>query len=342
MIRHILTTGAAGFIFSNFTHYWVKKYPGSYPCIVDKLTYAGNMDNLAPLDDDGDIAPYIGDAADPVLMDYLCKENKLDLMIIGHSESHVDNSIKDSKPFINSNIVGVWSCLEAARKYNVPVLLMSTDETLVHRGPYTYKEPNGDEFTHFFRIKEDFTEADPFLSPVLGGTSPYAASKASAEVLARAWEKTYGMDIKIVRCTNVYGPRQHPEKLVSKTITNALNNKSIPLYGKGEQWRDYLYIDDFCKALDLIIHKGSAGETYHIAANLERQNINTVKAILGQLDKPESLIEYIEDPRGNSHDYSYSLDCEKTKALGWKPKIQFGYGIEKTIKYYQELNLCKQ
>lgn len=322
MSNSILITGAAGFALSHFTKYWVKKYPEVYPIIVDKLTYAGNMDNLYPLDDEGKIAFYHGDCADSVLMNGLLQDDPVDVLVIGHASSHVDNSIKDSKPFLNDNVMGVWACLEAARINKIKkVVLVSTDEILEHRKPVRV----GDKM-HFYRVGED-GKIEP--------RNPYAATKAAGEALVLAWRNTYSMDIDIVRCTNMFGPNQYPEKLVPKIITNALENKPIGIYGEGLEWRDYLYVEDFCSALDLVIQQKTKNQTYHIAANQERQNISTVRTILRLMDKPESLIKYIGDVRPGM-DFSYSLNCEKLKSLGWSPRVDFEDGIRSTIEFYKE------
>ena len=332
----ILITGNLGFIFSNFTEYLLDKY--NYEIIgYDALTYAAHRE-LPDIwkEKYGDrFSQYYGRIEDLRTLLGLCKRLKPDLILQAAAQSHVDRSIESSYPFIETNIKGTWSVLEVARIQKIPTVFMSTDEVLYHKKPampggpicnpeIVFKGYDWYGWKGFYRCKEN---------EKLNPRNPYAASKAAAEHLINSYIETHKIDAKIVRCTNVFGPRQNKEKFLSKAIFNLIEDKPVPVYGEGAQWRDWLYVKDFCAAFDLIMHKGTE-PIYHIAANDERQNIETINLVCNFMDKyPEQYIKFVEDRPG--HDYSYSLNCDKLKMLGWKPQYSFGQGLEETINYYR-------
>lgn len=318
----IWISGAAGFIFSNVVRYWGAQYPNDELLVIDRLSYAGSLDNLGWGIDDPRFLHV--DCANWHDLDLSCYcIGRPDLLIIAHASSHNDDSLKSPLIFVNDNVVGVGNLLELARQLGIPkIIYMSTDETIKHRRPIQDTEGNW----HFYRVKEEDAIIDP--------SSPYSATKASGEMLVQAYRKSFGLDIDMIRCTNQYGPRQHTQKFLSQSITKALNNESIPLYGQGLQWRDWLYVDDFCKALDIIAHTKAKNQDYHVAANNEQQNIAVLKKLLRKLNRPYSLIKYVPDRV--AHDFSYSLDCSKLKELGWAPKVSFEDGLDRTIAWYRE------
>ena len=305
----LLVTGGAGFIGSNFIHYWLKKYKKDEIINLDKMTYAANPKNLEGLPEDRHKL-VVGDIADAELVNKLVKD--VDAIVNFAAESHVDNSINNSEPFIHSNIVGVHVLLEAARKYEKRFHQISTDEVYGSLPLNSTKR---------------FNEHTPY-----NPRNPYAATKAAADHLVMAYVNTYKLDATISNCSNNFGPRQHPEKLIPKAITNALQNKPIPIYGNGMQVRDWIYVEDHCSAIDLILKKGEIGEKYLISAENERHNIDVVKSILKLLNKPNSLIQYVADRPG--HDVRYALDPKKIKELGWKPKYKFDEALENAVKWY--------
>jgi len=304
----LLITGGAGFIGSNFVRHMLNSELNSEHEIVvlDKLTYAGRMENLQDIIDK--IEFHRGDICKEEDVAKLAKD--VDAIINFAAESHVDRSIQTPEPFIRTDVLGTFRLLEACRKYNVDRFVhISTDEV-------------------YGSIEEgSFTESDP-LDP----SSPYSASKAGADLLCKAYYKTYGLPVLITRSSNNYGPYQYPEKLIPVLIIRALNNQPLPIYGDGTNVRDWLYVEDNCNAIKLVLEKGKAGEIYNIGANDEWRNIDVAKLILKELDKPESLIRFVEDRPG--HDYRYSLDTTKIRELGWKPKIKFKEGIKKTVEWY--------
>jgi len=304
----ILITGGAGFIGSNFVHYMLKKHPGYEIVVLDKLTYAGRKENLQDVWDK--ITFIKGDITKREVIEEVCKD--CDWIVNFAAETHVDRSVIEAGTFVLTDVYGVYNLLEAARKFNISKFeQISTDEVYGH-------------------IQEGSFEEEDRLKP----RNPYSATKAGAELLCQSYFTTYGLPIVITRSTNNYGPYQHPEKLTAKAIIYALLNKPIPVYGTGENVRDWLYVEDNCEAIDLVLHEGKDGEIYNIAAKQELKNTQVVKTILRLTNKPESLIEFVRDRPG--HDMRYSLDIEKIQGLGWKPKIRFEEGIRKTIEWYEQ------
>jgi len=308
MQMKILVTGGAGFIGSNFVHYVVKKHPNYEVVVLDKLTYAGRKENL--YDIWNNITFVKGDVTKKEDVENTMKD--CDWIVNFAAETHVDRSIIEAGIFVLTDVLGVYNLLEAVRKFNVSKIeQVSTDEVYGHIQ------------------KGSFIETDR-LSP----RNPYSASKAGAELLCQAFFQTYGLPIIVTRSSNNYGPYQHPEKLIPKTIIYALLNKPIPVYGTGENVRDWLYVEDNCEAIDLVLHKGKSGESYNIAANQELKNIQVVEAILKLIKKPQSLIKYVKDRPG--HDLRYSLNTKKIQEIDWKPRTKFEEGIKKTIGWYKQ------
>jgi dTDP-glucose 4,6-dehydratase len=311
MTKKLLVTGGAGFIGSNFVMYMLKNYPEYAIVNLDALTYAGNLENLKDIESNTNYRFVKGSITDYDLVDSLVKEG-LEGIINFAAESHVDRSIEDPAIFVETNIKGTQILLEAAKKYAVKRFLqVSTDEVYGSLGATGY-----------------FSETTP-LAP----NSPYSASKTGADLLVRAYHETFGMDTVITRCSNNYGPYQFPEKLIPLIISNALENKSLPVYGDGMNIRDWLHVEDHCSAIALGFFKGKSGEVYNVGGNNERTNIFIVKTILGLLNKPESLITYVKDRLG--HDRRYAIDSTKIQnELGWKPKYTFETGIKETVEWY--------
>ena len=310
----ILITGGAGFIGGNFCHYMVEKYPNDQFVCLDALTYAGNMETLADILDKKNFKFVKGNICDTEFVDQLFAEEKFDIVVNFAAESHVDRSIQNPKIFLESNVIGVQTLMDACRKYNVSRFhQVSTDEVY---GDLPLDRP--DLFFH---------EDTP-----LHTSSPYSASKASADLLVMAYYRTYKLPVTISRCSNNYGPYQFPEKLIPLIIKKANNNEKLPIYGKGENVRDWLHVLDHCSAIDLIIRNGKVGEVYNIGGHNERTNLEVVKTILKVLGKPESLITFVTDRPG--HDQRYAIDPQKiTTELGWKPKYNFDTGIIDTIQW---------
>lgn len=312
---NILVTGGAGFIGSNFIYYMQDKYPKYRIVCVDALTYAGNLETLDAAMKRQNFRFVKADISDKEQMDKLFDEEHFDIVVNFAAESHVDRSIADPGLFLRTNILGTQVLLDASRKYNVGRYhQVSTDEVY---GDLPLDRP--DLF---------FTEETP-----LHTSSPYSASKASADLLVLAYYRTYKLPVTISRCSNNYGPYHFPEKLIPLMISRALADQPLPVYGKGENIRDWLYVEDHCSAIDLIIHKGRIGEVYNIGGHNERANIDVVKTILRELGKPETLITYVTDRPG--HDMRYAIDPTKIhNELGWLPKTSFEEGIKKTIAWY--------
>ncbi|OYT61242.1 dTDP-glucose 4,6-dehydratase [Thermoplasmatales archaeon ex4484_30] len=306
----IMVTGGAGFIGSNFIHYLLNKYEDVEIVNYDKLTYAGNLDNLKDIEDDPRYHFIKGDICDKELVEKVIKEHEIEQIVNFAAESHVDRSITGPEPFIKTDIFGTFTLLEASRKSDLEKYIqISTDEV-------------------YGSINEgSFEENDP-LNP----SSPYSASKAGADMLVIAYYKTYGLSTVITRSSNNYGPYQYPEKLIPVLIIRALRNKPLPIYGNGMNVRDWLYAEDNCEAIDLVRIKGEKGEIYNIAANEEWRNIDVAKLVLKYLNKSESLITFVGDRPG--HDFRYSLKVDKIKKLGWKPKIRFPEGLKRTVEWY--------
>lgn len=311
MTKKILVTGGAGFIGSNFIKYMLNQYKSYQIINLDLLTYAGNLNNLKELEDNVNYQFIKGDICDVQLVEDLLKD-KIDFIVNFAAESHVDRSIKDPAIFVKTNIMGTQVLLDLARKYNIKRFIqISTDEVYGSLG------------------KERLFSEDSPLAP----SSPYSASKASADLLVKSYYKTFNLPINITRCSNNYGPQQYPEKLIPLMITNALEDKDLPVYGDGLQIRDWLYVEDHCKAIDLVLHKGKIGEIYNIGANNERTNLEIIKFILEYLNKPFSLIKHVKDRPG--HDRRYAINFRKIqKELGWEPEYSFEDGLKATIDWY--------
>ena len=317
-MKKMLITGGAGFIGSNFIHYILSKYNDYQVINLDKLTYAANLDNLKDIEDNKNYRFIHGDIADQEFIFKLFENEKFDIVINFAAESHVDNSILNPQIFTITNILGTQVLLDACRKYNRKRFhQVSTDEV--------YGELPLDDKNILF------TEKTP-LNP----SSPYSASKASADMLVKSYYRTYSLPITISRCSNNYGPYQHLEKLIPLMISKAINNDNLPVYGNGLNVRDWLHVYDHCTAIDLIIHEGKIGEIYNIGGNNEKSNIDVVKIILKELGKSEKLIKYVNDRPG--HDLRYAIDSTKIKTtLNWKPVYSFEKGILDTIKWYTKM-----
>lgn len=310
-----LVTGGAGFIGSNYMHYVVNKYPNDYFVCLDALTYAGNYNNIKDLEGKDNYKFVHGDITDKEFIDKLFEDEKFDIVINFAAESHVDNSIKNPRLFLMTNIIGTQTLMDASRKNNVKRFhQVSTDEVY---GDLPLDRPD-----------LLFTESTP-----LHTSSPYSSSKASADLLVMAYYRTYGLPVTISRCSNNYGPYQFPEKLIPVVISKALNNEKIPVYGKGENVRDWIHVIDHNIGVDLIVRNGEVGEVYNLGGHSERTNLEVVKTILKQLNKSEDLIEYVTDRPG--HDLRYAIDSTKTeKELGWNRTYTFENGIKETIDWY--------
>lgn len=312
---NILVTGGAGFIGANFIFYMLEHHPEDRIVCVDKLTYAGNLSTLAPVMERENFRFVRADICDREAVYGLFEEERPDIVVNFAAESHVDRSIEDPGLFLQTNILGTAVMMDACRKYGVRRFhQVSTDEVY---GDLPLDRP--DLF---------FTESTP-----LHTSSPYSSSKASADLLALAYYRTYGLPVTLSRCSNNYGPYQFPEKLIPLMIANALNDKPLPVYGEGLNVRDWLYVEDHCRAIDLILRKGREGEVYNIGGHNEMRNIDIVKLICKALDKPESLITYVADRKG--HDMRYAIDPAKIHGeLGWLPTTKFEDGIQTTIQWY--------
>lgn len=312
---NIIVTGGAGFIGSNFVFHMLKKYPDYRIICLDKLTYAGNLSTLAPIMDNPNFRFVKADICDREAVDKLFEEEHPDIVVNFAAESHVDRSIEDPGIFLQTNIIGTSVLMDACRKYGIQRYhQVSTDEVY---GDLPLDRP--DLF---------FTEETPIHT-----SSPYSSSKAAADLLVLAYHRTYGLPVTISRCSNNYGPYHFPEKLIPLMISRALADEELPVYGNGENVRDWLHVSDHCEAIDLIIHKGKVGEVYNIGGHNERTNLQVVQTILKALDKPESLIKYVKDRPG--HDRRYAIDPTKIETeLGWKPKYNFDTGIAQTIQWY--------
>ena len=309
-MANILVTGGAGFIGSNFVRYMVEKYSEYHIINLDALTYCGNLENLKDIEDKDNYTFVKGDIRDKAIVDELVE--KSDYVINFAAESHVDRSIADPEIFIKSNVLGTQVLLNAAKEHGVEKYIqISTDEVYGTLGKTGY-----------------FTEDTP-LQP----NSPYSASKAGGDLIARAYYETFGLPVNITRCSNNYGPYQFPEKLIPLMISNALEDKKLPVYGDGKNVRDWLHVHDHCSAIDLVLHDAKPGDVYNIGGNNEKQNIEIVKLILSELDRDESLIEFVTDRLG--HDRRYAIDSTKIQEeLSWSPEYTFEVGIRKTIQWY--------
>ncbi len=315
---NLLITGGAGFIGSNFVRYMVREHPDYRIVNLDALTYAGNLENLEDVEQHPGYRFVKGDVADAALMRTVLEEHTIDAIVNFAAESHVDRSIMGASEFVRTNIVGINVVLELIkghlpRQVGGRFVQISTDEV------YGSLERSG-----------AFTEFSP-LHP----NSPYAASKAAADLLALAYAHTFGLPVIITRCSNNYGPHQLPEKLIPLMIANAIENKPLPVYGDGLHVRDWIHVEDHCAAIDRILHNGRTGEIYNIGAGNERTNLDVVRLILAQLGKPESLITFVKDRPG--HDRRYAIDATKLRReLRWEPKHDFERGLAETITWYRE------
>ncbi|MDQ8733040.1 dTDP-glucose 4,6-dehydratase [Paenibacillus sp. LHD-38] len=307
----LLITGGAGFIGSNFVLYMIQNYP-SYEIInVDALTYAGNLENLRSIEQHPNYTFVKADIAKRSELEPIFQKG-IDAVINFAAESHVDRSILHPEIFVQTNILGTQTLLDLTKQYNVTKFVqVSTDEvygTLGESGLFTEDTP---------------------IAP----NSPYSASKAGADLLVRAYHETFGLNVNITRCSNNYGPYQFPEKLIPLMIQNALQDKPLPVYGDGLNVRDWLYVEDHCSAIDLVLHKGRIGEVYNVGGRNERNNLQVVRTILEELGKPETLISYVKDRLG--HDRRYAIDADKIRnELGWRPKFNYEDGIKETIRWY--------
>ncbi len=311
----VIVTGGAGFIGSNFIFYMLNAHPDYRIVCVDKLTYAGNLSTLRSVMNNPAFSFVKLDICDRSGVYSLFENEKPDMVVNFAAESHVDRSIEDASVFLQTNIIGTSVMMDACRKYGIRRYhQVSTDEVY---GDLPLDRP--DLF---------FTEETPIHT-----SSPYSSSKAGADLLVLAYHRTFGMPVSISRCSNNYGPYHFPEKLIPLMIINALGNKPLPVYGKGINVRDWLYVEDHCKAIDLILHNGRAGEVYNVGGHNEMRNIDIVKLICKELGKPESLITYVADRKG--HDLRYAIDPTKIRnELGWMPETKFEDGIRRTIKWY--------
>lgn len=325
--KNILVTGGAGFIGSNFIAYWLRQYPQSHIVNLDKLTYAGSMDNLKDLPNPGQHHFVQGDISDAGLVRRLLALHEIDCIIHFAAESHVDRSITGPDAFIQTNVVGTFTLLEAARRYWLQEKKWTASQCRFHH-------VSTDEVYGSLGPKDEpFTESSPYLP-----NSPYSASKASSDHLARAYYHTYGLPVTISNCSNNYGPKQHSEKLIPTIIRSCLEQKPIPIYGDGSNIRDWLYVEDHCRAVDFIVKGGTLGSTYNIGTNNEWSNLQLAKYIAACMDKHytqnaphERLIQSVKDRPG--HDWRYAINFQRIKAeLGWEPLCSFEEGIEKTIQ----------
>ncbi len=312
----VLVTGGCGFIGSNFIHYFLKSHPDHSVINVDKLTYAGNLRNLATLSVSDRYTFIRADIADSLRMTEVMAQG-VDAVVNFAAESHVDRSIEAPDDFMRTNVFGTFALLEAIRKISskrlIRFLHVSTDEVYGALGE-----------------TGAFTEETP-MAP----NSPYSASKASSDLMVRAYHRTYGLPTMITRCSNNYGPYQFPEKLIPLMISNAVEGKDLPVYGDGLQVRDWIHVEDHCRGLDAVLQRGGEGEVYNIGGESERTNLTVVKTILDHLGKPHSLIRYVKDRPG--HDRRYAIDFSKIeRTLGWRPSVSFEEGIRRTIAWYRD------
>ena len=313
----LVVTGGAGFIGSNFIFHMLKEYPSYRIVCLDSLTYAGNLSTLIPIMNNPQFRFVQGSIVDRTVVAKLFEEEAPDIVINFAAESHVDRSIENPSIFLQTNLIGTQVLLDACLEFDVGRFhQVSTDEVY---GDLPLDRP-----------ELLFTEATP-----LSASSPYSASKAGADLLVLAYFRTFGLPTTISRCSNNYGPYQFPEKLIPLMIVNALADKRLPVYGEGENIRDWLYVEDHCSAIDRIIHDGRVGEVYNVGGHNEMRNIDIVKLICQEIGKPESLIQYVADRKG--HDMRYAIDPTKIhRELGWFPQIKFADGIQKTIRWYLE------
>lgn len=307
---NLLVTGGCGFIGSNFIRHMLKKYPDYRIINIDKLTYAGNPDNLKDIEDNSNYSFIRGDICDPEIVNKAMKN--MDYVVHFAAESHVDRSIDDGSIFVRTNILGTHTILESAHKHGIKRLIhVSTDEVY---GSIT---------------RGSFKETD-----ILTPSSPYSSSKAGSDLLVQSYYITHKLPVIITRCTNNFGPYQYPEKLIPLFVTNLLENKKVPVYGTGQNIRDWIYVLDHCKAVDFVLHNGSIGEIYNIGGGAEKTNLEITDKIIEIIGSDRSMIEYVKDRLG--HDLRYSLDCSKLRELGWAPEHDFDEALEETVRWYVE------
>lgn len=311
-MQRIMVTGGAGFIGSNFARMILEKYSDYHLMVYDKMTYAGNLDNLLDLQDNPRFNFIKGDIADQEKVDETVQKYGIDTIVNFAAESHVDRSIEEPGGFIQTDVFGVYALLEATRKFGLERFLqVSTDEV-------------------YGAVLEGSSTEDDVLKP----RSPYSASKAGGELLAHAYFVTYGVPTLVTRGSNTYGPYQYPEKMLPLFITNAIEDKPIPMYGDGKQVRDWMYVLDHCAGIDTVLHKGRPGEIYNIGGGNERHNIDVTYALLDLLGKPRTLINFVQDRPG--HDLRYSIDTSKAQALGWQAEKNFEDGLRETVEWYAD------
>lgn len=310
-MQNLLITGGAGFIGSNFVRYLLQKYPAYRVVVLDKLTYAGNLDNLRDVEKNPRYAFVRGDICDPAIVEQTITAHRIDTLVNFAAETHVDRSIMDADAFIKTDVYGTYVLLEAAKKFGLRYHQVGTDEV-------------------YGWVAQGASTEDDRLIP----RSPYAASKAGADLMIHAYYITHSVGATITRGANNIGPYQYPEKAVPLFITNAIDNLPLPLYGDGKQVRDYQYVLDHCEAIDIVLHHGKIGEVYNVGTGQETENIVMAKLVLKLLGKPESLIQHVPDRPG--HDRRYALDITKLRGLGWEPSHTFEEALTKTVKWYVE------
>ncbi len=323
----MLVTGGAGFIGSNFIKYMLNHY--DYRIInLDLLTYAGNLNNLAEIESHPKYKHIKGDICNRELVESVFRRFEIDMVVNFAAESHVDRSIEDPELFLKTNVLGTQALLDIAKDFwKIDLFDKYCKE---YKPGVKFVQVSTDEVYGSLGSEGLFTEQTS-INP----NSPYSASKAAADMIVRAYSETYGLPVNVTRCSNNYGPYQFPEKLIPLMINNALNDKSLPIYGDGKQVRDWLYVDDHCSAIDVVLHKGRPGEVYNIGGNNEKQNLEIVNLILKELNKDESLITHVKDRLG--HDRRYAIDNTKiTTELGWEPRYNFEDGMKATLKWYLE------
>lgn len=324
-MKTIMVTGGAGFIGSNFIKMMLTKHPDYKIVNIDALTYAGNLDNLKDIDNEN-YTFMKADIRDKAKIEEIFKEYDVTVVVNFAAESHVDRSIEEPEIFLTTNIIGTQVLLDTAKKY----WKLNPDDkySKEYRPEVKFLQVSTDEVYGALGETGMFVETTPLMP-----NSPYSASKASADLIVRAYNETFGMPVNITRCSNNYGPYQFPEKLIPLIINNCLKEKNLPVYGDGKQVRDWLHVSDHCSAIDTVLHKGKDGEVYNIGGNNEKANIEIVKLIINILGKSENLIKYVKDRPG--HDRRYAIDNKKiTTELGWKPAYTFEQGMKETIQWY--------
>jgi dTDP-glucose 4,6-dehydratase len=309
-LRRFIVTGGAGFIGSNFVRMFLRKYPDYAVTVLDKLTYAGNLENLRDIEGDPRYRFVHGDIADEKVVDELAKDH--DCIINFAAESHVDRSLMEAGAFIQTDVYGTWVLLEAAKRYgHERFLQVSTDEVYGH-------------------VVEGRSREDDHIRP----RSPYSASKAGGEMMVWAYRESFGLPVVVTRGSNNYGPYQYPEKIIPLFITNAIDDLPVPIYGSGQALRDYIHVDDHCRGIDVALHLGELGETYNVGAGGQTNGVEVADIVLDALGKPDSLKQYVTDRPG--HDYRYCLDNTKLRGLGWEPEYDVPAGIRQTVQWYRE------